>query len=367
MIHDRRACLDQARRNMNAQARRDDAAERARAPAQAAQPSEPSLTPRAVPKAVGQVTRQGSEQRNQQMVERVSAARRDRVRRCLNGTCGCEGEPYMVCRGRPGCTARVHGKSCAQISKGHAELGAFTCPDCRLRRFDPEADVAQMSSAARESAENAMLWEMTTGAESTGATYSDLKKLEREFMDARGGGSATCNMPTDDPEVFKMFLQWLVVDRGRARSLSTLFRAAGSMLAITRPEANITKDASVKAFFKDLNKKHGEESTPRTAITRRMVGILINDLLEKKGNAVGRRDRLTFAAEIMFGTRVGELLGAGDSHGILANNLVILRKLDKEGRPTGRETCEGMLEHSKTEHKRYVNALGVSLGEAKVS
>ena len=223
-----------------------------------------------------------------------------------------------------------------------------------------------MSSAARESAENAMLWEMTTGAESTGATYADLKKLEREFISTRGGGSATCNMPTDDPEVFKMFLQWLVVDRGRARSLTTLFRAAGTMLAVTRPDRNVTKDPSVKAFFKDLNKKHGEESAPRTAITRRMIGILINDLLEKKNTPVGRRDRLMFGAETMFGTRVGELLEAGDSHGILANNLVILRKLDSDGRPSGRETLEGMLEHSKTDHKRFVNALGVSLGEARV-
>ena len=111
------------------------------------------------------------------MMERVSAARRARVRLCLQGACGCEGEPTMVCRGKPGCQARIHGMACAQISKGHAELGAFTCTECRLQRIDPEADVAQMSAAARESAENAMLWEMTTGAESTGATYADLKSL----------------------------------------------------------------------------------------------------------------------------------------------------------------------------------------------
>ena len=45
---------------------------------------------------------------------------------------------------------------------------------------------------------------------------------------------------------------------------------------------------------------------------------------------------------------------------------MILRKLDSEGKPSGRETLEGMIEHSKTEFKRFVNALGVSLGEAKV-
>ena len=100
-----------------------------------------------------------------------------------------------------------------------------------------------------------MILEMTSGAENTGATYSDVKMLEREFMEGRGAGSATCNMPSDDPEVFKMFLSWLVLERGRARSLDTIFRSMGSMLARTRPDNNVTKDASVRAFYRDLARR----------------------------------------------------------------------------------------------------------------
>lgn len=51
---------------------------------------------------------------------------------------------------------------------------------------------------------------------------------------------------------------------------------------------------------------------------------------------------------------------------VVANNLVILHKLDEHGKPTGRATVKGMLEHSKTEFKRYVNALGLSQGPAAV-
>ena len=35
----------------------------------------------------------------------------------------------------------------------------------------------------------------------------------------------------------------------------------------------------------------------------------------------------------MLGLRLGETLGGGDHHGMLANNLVILRKLDADGQP----------------------------------
>ena len=34
---------------------------------------------------------------------------------------------------------------------------------------------------------------------------------------------------------------------------------------------NLTRDASVKALYEDLRQAHGEESHPRTALTRRMV------------------------------------------------------------------------------------------------
>ena len=185
MIHDSQACLDKARRNMARQSAND-----ARMEAEmTTQNTSPTVALRADGTKARPKASKGSEQRNQQLHERVCEARRLRVRACLAGTCKHHNTeiPVMVCRGRPGCQAKLHGKECAQISKGHAELGAFICPDCRMQSFDPDADVALMSEEAREAAENAMLLEMTTGAESTGATYSDLKNLEREFMESRSG------------------------------------------------------------------------------------------------------------------------------------------------------------------------------------
>lgn len=77
-----------------------------------------------------------------------------------------------------------------------------------------------------------------------------------------------------------------------------------------------------------------------------------------RNSPTNKRDKLIFGAQIMLGCRVGEVL-VGDGHGMLANNLVILRKLDGSGNPTGEETIEGMLPHTKsTNLKRFVNALG---------
>ena len=81
---------------------------------------------------------------------------------------------------------------------------------------------------------------------------------------------------------------------------------------------------------------------------------------------VNTRTKLMFAMEVMFGCRVGEALAGGDFHGLLANNLVILQRLDEYGEASGEETAEGLFEHSKTKNLRYVNAVGRSKGKARV-
>jgi hypothetical protein len=63
----------------------------------------------------------------------------------------------------------------------------------------------------------------------------------------------------------------------------------------------------------------------------------------------------------MSGLRVGEVLGGGDHHGLLANHTYLLTNLE-----TGEVSVEVKLEHSKTKHIRWVNALGTSLGEGRV-
>ena len=89
---------------------------------------------------------------------------------------------------------------------------------------------------------------------------------------------------------------------------------------------NLTKRGDVKAFYEDLRKSHGEESHPRTAVTRRMVRALIERAIPQRcGSELVRvRTQLMVALEVMMGLRVGETLSGGDFHGVLANHLTTL-------------------------------------------
>ena len=105
-----------------------------------------------------------------------------------------------------------------------------------------------------------MLVQMSSGAEATGASYFDFKSLEREFMASIGalrGGV----MPSDDPDVFMMFMCWVVCAKERALSLDSLFRTAGAVMSRTGRE-DLTRRADVKALHKELSERHGEETTP---------------------------------------------------------------------------------------------------------
>ena len=184
---------------------------------------------------------------------------------------------------------------------------------------------------------------------------------------ASHGGILGSVMPCDDSDVFMMFLSWLVIARDRALSLASCFRIAGSLMCKTgRP--NLTKLGDVKAHYDDLIHSHGEESHPRTAVTRRMIQLGIEEVLPTVCSTplVLARTQLMIALEVMMGLRVGEVLSGGDFHGVLANHLTILRRLGDDGRPTGEEFVEVMLEHSKTKHQRWITAVGLSKGVGRV-
>ena len=100
-----------------------------------------------------------------------------------------------------------------------------------------------------------MLLELSTGAEATGSSYSDFKQLEVQFTSTLGGLLGTV-MPSDDAEVFKMFLNWMVTSKGRALSLDTMFRTSGAVMAKTGRE-NLTKRKDVIAFYENLRQSQG--------------------------------------------------------------------------------------------------------------
>ena len=381
MIHNSRACLDRARRAMEAEA----AADRQRrticrqrregsdttADAVVCEPCEERAP--AAPTGTTQLdtalVRTGSEQRRVQLRERVGEPRRLRMRACVEGRCAVTDEVPMVCLGSVGgvpCPARLHGQRCAQLTRGHAALGCFTCADCRLRKLAPGADPASATPEARQVAEQTCLLELSTGAEATGGSYSDYLRLENEFVASVGSLAGTVR-PSDDGEVFKMMMNWLVSSASRALSLDSLYRVAGSVMVKTGRQ-DLTRLPSVKALYSDLRESHGEEAQPRTAITRRMIRAAHETVIPNlhKGEKVRARKQLEFAAEVMLGLRVGEVVSGGDYHGLLANHLTILRRAGEDGQPEGDEYVEGMLEHSKTKHQRYVCAVGLSQGASAV-
>ena len=148
------------------------------------------------------------------------------------------------------------------------------------------------------------------------------------------GGLMGSILPSDSASVFLMFMCWLVCKKERALSLDSMFRTAGAvMMRSDRP--NLTERSDVKAVYEELRQRHGEETKPRTAITRRMMRVLLEDVIPTRGGnpLVNARMQLMFAMEVMLGLRVGEALSGGDFHGLLANHLVILQRLDEDGEP----------------------------------
>ena len=95
-----------------------------------------------------------------------------------------------------------------------------------------------------------MLIELTSGAEATGASYAEFKRLESEFALSLGVLLEEMVLPSDDAEVFKLFLIWFVTTRQRALSLESVWRAAGAVMERTRGTGgNLTRRADVKACF----------------------------------------------------------------------------------------------------------------------
>ena len=76
---------------------------------------------------------------------------------------------------------------------------------------------------------------------------------------------------------------------------------------------------------------------------------------------VRARTKLDIGFEAGCGLRVGEALGGGDYHGVLAGNCFALREIS-----TGLMTVDVMLEHSKTHFKRWTGCLGETLGDARL-
>jgi len=302
-----------------------------------------------------QVTQVGSSLRKLQLEEKYTPERIERLSLCMEGRCKNTLQREVKCS--RACGRGVHA-SCAQISFGHAKLANLVCLPCRL------ADRG-LTSAPKERTHTMMvtlLMDLTTGAASTAYGYGEYSRIEAEFVEGfgqvagRGGANGSLLMPRHNASAFKDMLTWLVLSSGRGLSLDTFVRTAGAFFTITSLP-DWTKQASVKAHVKELKVAHGLESQPATHGTRRMLRLLMEKILPawKTSDIIRARSMLFLALEAVGGLRVGEALGAGDHHGIYANNMCILRDTRD-----GSVSVEGRLEHSKTKNPRWINMVGVT-------
>ena len=76
------------------------------------------------------------------LAEKLAASRIGRVQACIDGRCDAEKNPANATKCRGGCGRSLHVASCAQLGRGYAALGNFTCVECRLLRIMEDPDEA---------------------------------------------------------------------------------------------------------------------------------------------------------------------------------------------------------------------------------
>ena len=160
MVCSRNSCLANAERLLRQEAA-DRRAPLDTLPRQPATPDALSTAEASRPRGAAAGATRGSDQKRAQLSERLSANRRARVRRCLEGSCGETTETAMRCIGVGGvrCTSTLHGVGCAQLPRGLAALGYFKCPTCRLRRCFP-TELSKPPPEALEAGLTSMLVEL---------------------------------------------------------------------------------------------------------------------------------------------------------------------------------------------------------------
>jgi hypothetical protein len=301
----------------------------------------------------------GSEKREAQLAHRISDAKCDLVRTCIDGKCRST-ECRVYCT--QGCGRGVHVVTCLQMSDARAVQGRFKCGECRAFEMAPHS-CSPLPTLVREG-DRSSLMELALGAEGTAKNHADFARLERLWLadltaGADGASMADFVLPRHGEESFMAFLRWVVTDAGRAASFSTIWRAAsGVMAGSTGP--NWSASARVKLLVKELEKSHGVVAVPDTHATRRIVHVMFNEAIDQVVSKRLRvRTRALATLEIMGGVRVGEACGGGDGHGALANNLCLARPVGTGPYHTD-ETAELWVADSKTLFPRYVNFVGKS-------
>ena len=308
----------------------------------------------------------GSSTKITHLDEKLAPRRMASIQACIDGTCGLLRDGSETkCRG--GCGRSLHLVSCAQVGKGFAALGNFTCVECRLTASCVDPLTASVDNR-RVNAETMML-ELTQGAEATAAGYADYVALEERYV--LGMGMVTDGpgliLPRNNLTSFKNMMTWMARDANRALSIDSWFRQAGAFFTKMADDStrapglpqvvDFTKLGAVKVHFKELLGEIGVEHEPATACTPLMMKFAVETVIPSRcaNDLLTARETVQFDFEGVGGCRIGEVCGGGETHGMLANRTAILT--DRE---TGLEVVEAQLEHSKTGFSRYLDMMGTT-------
>jgi hypothetical protein len=309
-------------------------------------------------------TKGGPSSRNVQLDEKLSDRRLEMIRGCIAGTCGRPHGPSTstVCRG--GCERKLHVVSCAQLAEGFAALGNFTCADCRVATMwegegEPSPEIKRV-------AERTMVLELGQGKESTAGGYADYVRLEEHYVNGLGkvldDGSQQLRLPRHSAECFKNFLTWVALDSQRFQSIESITRTAGAMMVkLSLPD--VTKSGDVKAHLRELIGSATVEHEPATTATPLMLKTMVEEIIPKRfaDPFIVRREQLQVLIEGVGGCRIGEVAGAGEVHGLLANNVALLEDPEAPVGDMAKTVVEGYLEHSKTGYSRYFDITGCTV------
>lgn len=161
---------------------------------------------------------------------------------------------------------------------------------------------------------------------------------------------------------FIIFLNWVAFESGRAKSFNGLERAFGMCLA--RLElTNWTNRPRVKAVTKEIKCMLGVEPDPCAIPSRRIARIAIKRTLPircKSNASLLKRSLMLLACELGSGFRVGEATGAGEGHGVFANDCFIAKIESGEFR--GEIMVVLKIEDSKTGFGRECAIFGTTKG-----
>ena len=314
-----------------------------------------------------------SAKREAQLANRFSDSRLSMVRCCLDGKCNEHQEVRVMCRGAKGadgvrvpCGRGLHAKACAMVSSYHARTCIVVCVECRALEMAP--DCLGTHETLLRSACRSMLVELACGSASTSKNVADFERLEREWMadmtlDSPPGVLSSLREPRHSVESMIAFMGWLVTDAGRARSFSLIMRMAG--IAMHRMEiVDLTANPRVKQVQKDLAEQIGVEPEPCDIPSVLVVKTMLEKVLPgvcQASEHIYDRSLVLFDGETAGGARVGEMTGAGDFHGVLANFSDIAVVL--EGEHKGLETVNLHIEDSKTKFSRDITYMGVTRGK----